>query len=352
MPERTIVAIPVRNESERIGLCLRSLDMQLVRPDAVVLLLNNCTDTTEATVRAMVPDLRFRLQVILRQLPPDRANAGHARRLAMEVAGAEAADDGILLTTDADSTAPREWIMRNLRALQGVDAVCGRAVIDPVEAAAIPAHLHADDARECHLIACLDRMAWTLDPEPHDPIPRHTEASGASLAVCVTAYRQVGGIPDICSGEDRAFVRAMWMMDAKVRHDPTIEVMVSGRVMGRAEGGMAEAIRRRMMQQDEFTDEQVEPAVDALRRYGLRYRARCAWLGLDDPDLASDLGLSQARLHQRLNQRYFGATWAALEADSSILRRRKVRFVDVEVEIARAEAILKRLSVPDTLAAD
>ncbi len=242
--------------------------------------------------------------------------------------------------------------MRNLRALQGVDAVCGRAVIDPVEAAVIPAHLHADDALECQLVACLDRMAWMLDAEPHDPIPRHTEASGASLAVRVAAYRRVGGIPNICSGEDRAFVRAMWMMDAKVRHDPAIEVLVSGRVIGRAEGGMAEAIRRRMLKQDEFTDEQAEPAVDALRRYSLRYRARCAWQGIDDPDLAIDLCLSQVQLDQRLDQRYFGATWAALEADSPVLRRRRIRFVDVAGEIAQAEAILKRLSVPDALAAE
>ena len=76
-----------------------------------------------------------------------------------------------------------------------------------------------------------------LDPESHDPPPRHTEASGASLAVRAGILRLASGVPAIASGEDRAFVRLLWMMDAKVRHDPAIQVMVSGRIVGRAQGG-------------------------------------------------------------------------------------------------------------------
>ena len=102
-------------------------------------------------------------------------------------------------------------------------------MIDPVEAAIIPAHLHEDDARECRLIALLDMLAWMLYPEWHYPPPRHTEASGASLAVTVDAYRRVGGISAIAAGEDPAFVRALWMMDARVRHDPAMETKRSAR---------------------------------------------------------------------------------------------------------------------------
>ena len=65
------------------------------------------------------------------------------------------------------------------------------------------------------LIALLDDLAGMLNPETHNPPPRHTEASGASLAVSVEAFRRVGGIPAIPSGEDRAFVRALWMIDAR-----------------------------------------------------------------------------------------------------------------------------------------
>jgi hypothetical protein len=349
----TVVGIPARNEAERIGPCLIALNEQIQRPDAVVLMLNNCSDTTETIARALAPGLSFRLDVISRNLPPAQSGAGYARRLAMALAAEQAGPDGILLTTDADSVASPDWIFRNVRALQrGADIVCGRAIIDPLEAAMIPAHLHADDEQECRLIALLDDLAWLLDPEPHDPPPRHTEAPGASLAVRAEAFCRVGGIPAKPSGEDRAFVRASWMMDARVRHDPMIRVTVSGRIVGRAEGGMADAIRRRIVQQDEFTDDQVEPAADAFGRYGLRQRVRRAWSGSADGALAGDLGVSRTRLAEALAHRYFGTAWAELEDASPILARRRVRFVDLPTEIAAAEALLRLLAMPETLAAD
>lgn len=271
----------------------------------------------------------------------------------MMLAAEQAGSDGVLLTTDADSVVPSDWVARNLAALQtGVDIVCGRAIIDPVEAEIIPAHLHADDALECDLIALEDTFAWLLDPELHDPLPRHTEASGASLAVTVDAFIRVGGIPAIPAGEDRAFVRALWMIDARVRHDPLIEVIVSGRIVGRALGGMADAIRRRIVQQDEFTDEQVEPASDAFRRYSLRHRARRAWSGSRDRALAADLMLALPIVTRILSQRCFGGAWADLEAESPLLQRRRVRFADLTTEIASARVLLQRLLRPETLAAD
>jgi hypothetical protein len=349
----TVVAIPARDEAERIGPCLTALNQQSQPPDIVVLMLNNCSDRTETIARAMAPALRFRLDVICRDLPPARANAGQARRQAMQMAAAQAGVRGILLTTDADAVVPPDWILRNRAAIRrGADVVCGRAVIDPVEAAMIPAHLHADDALECRLIALLDDLAWLLDPEPHDPPPRHTEASGASIAVRTEAFHSVGGIPAIAAGEDRAFVRALWMIDAKVRHDATIAVTVSGRVIGRADGGMADTIRRRIVQQDEQTDDQAEPATDAFRRYSLRRRVRHAWNGHPDRALAADLAILQPTLTEALSERFFGSTWAQLEAISPILKWHRVRFVDLPAQIAAAETLLDSLALPETLAAE
>jgi hypothetical protein len=351
--KRTIVAIPARDEAERIGRCLSALNRQTLPPDAVVLLLNNCTDRTAMIARGMAPALRFRLDVVSRDLPPTLANAGHARRLAMRLAAECAGPDGVLLTTDADAVVAEDWVSGNLAALgQGADIVCGRAVIDPVEAMLIPAHLHADDARECRLISLLDDLAWTLDPEMHDPPPRHTEASAASLAVSVAAYRWVGGIPAIESGEDRGFVRSLWMIDARIRHDPAIQVVVSGRVEGRAPGGMADTIRRRMVRQDEFTDDLVEPAMDAFLRYSFRQRLRRVRGGGADPELAVDLALPYTVLAEALADRCFGSAWAILEGASPMLRRRRVRFTEVAREITAAQVLLHRLARPETLAAD
>ena len=350
---RAIVAIPARDEADRIGPCLFALNQQTQPPDAVVLLLNNCTDGTETIARTIAPALRYRLDIVSQDLPPSQANAGHARRQAMELAADRVGPGSVLLTTDADSVVPPDWVFRNFYALrQGADIVCGRAIIDPVEAALIPAALHADDALECRLIGLLDDLAWTLDPEPHDPPARHTEASGASLAVRTEAFHRVGGIPAIPAGEDRAFVRALWLMDAHVRHDPAIRVTVSGRIVGRAPGGMADAIRRRMVRQDEFTDDQVEPASDAFRRYGLRQRVRRARSSSVDSALARDLAISPATLTLALAHRFFGTAWAAVESASPVLQRHRVRFVDLPQEIAAAEALLDQLALPETLAAE
>ncbi len=349
-----VVAIPAKDEADFIGACLVALNEQGRMPDAVVLLLNDVSDGTESVARALEPTLRFRLHIIACTLPPEEASAGHARRLAMALGAEQAGPDGILLTTDADSVVPPDWVARNLAALaQGADVVCGRALLNPRDAAAIPPHLHDDDAREQRLIGLLDEMAWMLDPEPNDPLPRHTEASGASIAVTVSAFHRVGGIPAIRSSEDRAFVRALWLVDAKVRHHPSITVTVSGRVHGRADGGMADAIRRRMIQQDEFTDDQAEPAVDAFRRYNLRHRARRAWSrGLAHPALRRDLALHAAVVAEALAHPYFGAAWAALETASPTLWRRRVRFTELAAEIASAGSLLRRVSALDLLAAD
>jgi len=349
-----IVVVPARDEAARIGPCLASLNDQRQRPDAVLLLLNNCTDNTETIARVMAPVLRFKLDIVNRDLPPGQANAGNARRLGMALAARRAGLDGVLLTTDADTIVPPDWVRRNLEGLcRGADVVCGRAVIDPLEATMIPAHLHSDDARECQLIALLDGIAWILDPEPHASPPRHTEVSGASLAVSVAAFDRVGGIPAIASGEDRAFVEALRRIDARILHDPTIEVVVSGRIVGRAEGGMADTIRRRMVQQDEFTDDQVEPACAAFRRYNLRRRARRAWKRRHvDHALAADLNLRASVLADALSRAYFGTAWTELEFASSRLQRRRVRFADLPAEIASAQALLHRLAPLETMAAE
>jgi hypothetical protein len=354
-PGNIIVAIPAKNEAERIGPCLLALSRQTSGPDAVLLLLNGCTDRTLAITQALSVVAPYQLHIHSHTFRPAMASAGHARRLAMQRAAALVGRRGILLTTDADSVVAEDWVERNLLALSaGADIVCGRAIIDPVEATFIPSHLHADDALECELTELMDRIAALLDPDPADPWPRHTEAAGASLAVTVEAFRRVGGLPAMASGEDRAFVRALMRRDARVRHDPTVKVTVSGRIHGRAPGGMADTIRRRMRRQDEFTDESVEPAVDAYRRIDFRRRVRLAWREWSDghpvrQPLAVDLGITLPLLDRMLDQRFFGAAWAEIEACSPFLRRRRVRFVELPREIAYARQLLEQDVAPETL---
>jgi len=347
--QRVVVAIPARDEADWIARCLGALARQTRPPHEVLLLANNCTDRTSSIARVLAAHMPFRLHVPAVTLPPAAANAGHARQMAMQSAAALAGPDGILLTTDADTVVAPDWIERNLLALAaGADVVCGRVALDAADAARIPAHLHADDALEGALIELLDRIACSLDPDPADPWPRHTEAAGASIAVTAAAFRQAGGIPPVASGEDRAFVQVLARMDAAIRHDPTIIVTVSGRIHGRAPGGMADTIRRRMQQQDEFADAAVEPAVDAYRRSDFRRRAREAWQRQPTAvDLAADLGIPLPRLRTLLNHRWFGTAWAAIELHSPVLVRRRVRFADLPRQIAYARDLLEPQPITD-----
>lgn len=339
-----VVAIPVRNEVDRIESCVAALAAQSEAPDTVVLLFNNCDDGSETAAKKMARHLPFSLEIISVQLAPKQANAGTARRLAMHHASRIAGNQGVLLTTDADAVVAHDWVSRNIAALAaGADAVCGRIVVDPVEALAIPDHLHADDLLECESLELLDEIAFGLDPDPHDPRPRHVQASGASLAISTENFRRVGGVPKVPSGEDRALVNALMMMDARVRHDSEIEVVVSGRLDGRAPGGMADTIRRRMRQQDEYADDLVEPAADAYRRADFRRRVRVAWLNSQAPsDLAADLRLTPSRLSLVLSKPFFGMAWARVQRESPVLLRRRVRFVDLPRQIGLAHQLLGR----------
>jgi GT2 family glycosyltransferase len=340
---RAVVAIPVCTEAECIEACLTSLDQQRhVALHRVVLLLNNCTDDTAERVRRLTPTLR--IPVLMQECILERAeaNAGHARRLAMQRAAEGLLDHDVLLTTDADGRVTPDWLATNMSALTaGADVVCGCAEIDPSDARLIPRHLHEDDARERELCSLLDQISSILDPDPNDPWPRHTEHSGASIAVTVSSWRRVGGIPAVASSEDRAFIEALRMVDAKIRHDPAARVIVSGRTKGRAAGGMAETILRRIGMQDEFTDDSLEPAEDRFRRSLLKGQAGTIWTTKSDDlsKLNECLCLPDDTVRRALDSVFFGQAWKTLEDSSPLLQRRKVRFVDLPKEIKIAYII-------------
>lgn len=121
---RTAVAIPARDESAFIGPCLAALAAQTLAADSILLLLNNTLDGTAEIARRAASHLPGRLHVEEITLAAHQANAGHVRRLAMDRAAALAGPQGAILTTDADTRVPPDWIERNLSWLYaGYDAV-------------------------------------------------------------------------------------------------------------------------------------------------------------------------------------------------------------------------------------
>jgi GT2 family glycosyltransferase len=352
-----VVAVPVRNEAERLAACLHALAHQAGGHEAtLVVLVNNSSDGSAAIARRFAASSPVPVVVRACTLKPAEAHAGGARRRAMALAAALARDDAVLFTTDADGRVAPDWLAANLAALAaGADAVAGQAAIDPADELQIPLPLRQADAAECGYAALLDEIAARIDPDPADPWPRHDEHSGASIAVTADAYRRVGGIPLIATGEDRGFFDALRRIDARIRHAPDVRVTVSGRLDGRAAGGMAETIRRRMLRPDMFLDARLDSARRSAARAWLRRRTRLVWAATRVSaawpmaaeravtGMACAFGLPRGQLAEILASPHFGAAWQALEAGCTALQRQKVAASEVLRETAIARGILRGL---------
>ena len=328
-----IVAIPVKDEADRLPACLNALDRQtdsqgrLLRRGAfgVVVFANNCRDRSAETARKAAAELRFPMRVYETQLPPELAHAGGARRAAMDLAegwlAETSASDGVILTTDADSAAAPDWIAANLDAFAaGADAVLGRISLDE-EGARLPPMLHARGKLEAVYEDLLAEMSALLDPQDCNPWPHHTTISGATLAVTRRAYLSVGGLPRVPLGEDKAFVAELRRRDARIRFAPDVVVVTSGRTAGRAPGGVADTLRLRSAAPDALCDEALEPCTVAYRRALWRGRLRRA----------------------KQVSTGFGEAWERIEGTHPRLARRALAPAELPRQIELATRTLRRL---------
>lgn len=337
-----VIAIPVRNEERHLDACLNALVSQTHAPDEIVLLLNNCTDGSHEICRSAQKKYPC-MTIVVCRLEDYEASAGEARRRTIDHA-LRLAGDGVVLTTDADSVVPATWVADNLAGIaEDTDCVCGMAVLDREACSGDRKRLERDAAHETLLLGLQDEIKAMIDPDPCDPWPRHEQHSGASIAVRAAVLRRIGGVPRVVSGEDRALVAKLASLDARIRHAPDIKVRVSGRLHGRAAGGMAETMRRRLHCPDQLTDEMLEPTVDAYRRVLTRARLR------DLRDLrhgdtgapaldrvATDLLIPPVTVRAARDAPHFGAAWNIVQHASPMLRRRRVAFAELARETRQA----------------
>jgi hypothetical protein len=352
-----VIAIPVKDEAERLPGCLQSLAAQEgvdFSDVAVVLLLNNCTDGTAEVVRASAPGLPFALHMHEVTLKGGQANAGWARKLAMDAAARLAAPDGVLLTTDADTLLHADWIEANLREIAaGHDAVAGYVMADSGELMELSPAILERGRLEWEYQQLAAELDARVDCEAHDPWPRHNQNCGASAAVTLRAYRLIGGLPPKPVGEDRALFEMIRRIDGKIRHSLEVQVVTSARIDGRASGGLADEIRLRT-DPDHPCDEALEVAIATLRRAQWRFELRQAWdagrIEAVAEAWAKKLHIAPAAFRTAAHRRHFGAFWAELEALSPKLVRRLVTPAELKrehrrirrlVDIARARARAK-----------
>ena len=360
MPQRSavsgrlaIVAIPARNEAERIGRCLASLAVQRDRMGApvaasafgVLLLVNNSTDGTADTARRMADHLPYPLEVMDIALTHN-ATAGGARRRVMDEAAAilrDVSSVGILLTTDADSVVSHTWFAENMRHLDdGADCVAGYIDAEAPEIVSLGAAFLIRGRLEDEYLRLVAEIYALCDPRPHDPWPNHRVSSGASLAVTLAAYDAVGGMPDKALGEDVAFTTLLDEGGFKVRHPLDVSVLTSCRLDGRATGGAADTMRLRRDVPDAPCDDDLESPFATLRRAVTRGVLRKASRERRLPQAVSRI-LGEVR-HDPLTVRTFQSAWRAVEMLHPMLKRGKpLRPSDLPRQIETAKFILRHL---------
>ena len=371
-----IVAIPACNEASRIEGCLAALATQRdpcgapvpAGAFAILVYANNCSDDTVSVAESFAESCPHPIRVVPARHPPERANAGWARKLAMDLAAerleAAGVANGLLLTTDADSLVSPTWFAATLAELERpVDCVAGYIDALPAEIMRLGSRFVARGRLEDRYLRLIAEIFARCDPRPHDPWPNHRVSSGASLAVTLEAYRGVGGMPAIALGEDSAFTQHLEAAGYAVRHAMSVTVATSCRFDGRAKGGAADTMRLRHAIDDAPCDDDIEttPRVlwRALLRGGLR-RAHAAG-ALHAPAWGRRLGFSEPAWHDTLARSegpVFEPLWhGLLKGSPALTQRRPLRPADLPRQIARAEALLVHLrsgavTVPGTAPAD
>ncbi|RYE05117.1 MAG: glycosyltransferase, partial [Sphingobacteriaceae bacterium] len=250
---RVSVIVPARDEAHHIYKTLDALRLQTnengkplnAQLYEVLVLVNNCTDNTFETVQKYQlkhPD--FPLYAAKVQLPPQKANIGFVRRLLMDEAYKRlclnADNEGIIASTDGDTQVDKCWVFHIMQEIaKGCHAVGGRILTHKDES--ISRLFHLRDVTYRSLLAQAEAL---LDPEEHDPWPRHYQYFGASMAVTCAIYQQVGRLPQVPFLEDNAFHQALQRMDVRIRKTPAVKAYTSTRHSGRVEVGFSEQLKK------------------------------------------------------------------------------------------------------------
>lgn len=227
---RVGVVIPAHNEELTVESCLRatleSLDQCGNAGGWVVVVADSCHDSTVSLARATLGARGTVLECMAR-------SPGVARQLGvsalLERFSAIPLNRLWIANTDADSHPTTEWIAQQLRlAEQGYCAVAGIVRVE-----------RADDLSSELLAAVRDEYITYQDGS-------HPHVHGANLGIRGDAYLDVGGWSSLCLAEDHCLWSRVSARDWRVVASTASVVNTSGRLIGRAAGGFADVLRRRL----------------------------------------------------------------------------------------------------------
>ncbi len=301
---RACIIVPARNEEESLPGTLNALFLQhdldgnLLDTNTfeVLLLLNNCTDSSAAAASAFQAEHpNMHLHVTEVSLPACDAHVGTARRMLMDAACSRlellAPAPLAILSTDADTQVAPDWVARNLLHIEaGAEVVGGVINLAPGALEQLHPGIASAYQLDRRYQALVAELEFLLDPDIADPWPRHLQHFGASLACTPEIYRRSGGLPPIKPLEDVAFVNALRKVGARIRHAPDVHIYTSARLEGRAEIGLSGQLRHWQRDHTEDLPHLVDSAKWLAHRFAsmsaLRqaHRTRCLPPGLHLPD--------------------------------------------------------------------
>jgi len=216
---RAGVVVPVRNEVELLPRCLTALGIAVATagiPVDIVVVLDGCTDGSEAVVAAAGP-----LGSATHVVRIDEACVGAARASGCDLMLERYGVPGLwLATTDADSAVGPTWLRQQLRyARAGYDAVAGTVAIDDWTS-------WGEAARRAYRLDYRERWG-------------HRHVHGANLGFRADAYVEAGGFPALPTHEDVALVEALTAAGRRIAWACDVPVVTSSRRLGRTPGGMS-----------------------------------------------------------------------------------------------------------------
>jgi hypothetical protein len=285
----TIAIVPVKDEAQTLTATLTALahqtdlDGKPLSPLGyeVIVLANNCTDRSAAIAHEIAKrHPLLALHVVELTLPPDRAYIGYVRKLLMDAAYCRLMSlgkpQGIIASTDGDTQVAATWIAATRQEISGgVDAVGGRIITDRLSRHALSPQAKTCFLQEVGYRSLVAELEFYLDPDPYDPLPRHYQHYGASLAVTAQMYATAGGMPPVKTPEDEAFYQSLLRVNARFRHSPLVQVTTSARASGRSPVGLANQLRKWTEMGDATL--KVEPPAATISRFRSRRKLRSMW---------------------------------------------------------------------------
>jgi hypothetical protein len=163
------------------------------------------------------------------------------------------------------------------------------------------------------------------------------------MALTHSLYRRVGGLPEVPFGEDKALVALLRRHDARIRFAPEVTVVTSGRTIGRAAGGVADALRLRNQHPAVHCDEALEECQIAYRRALWRGRLRRGGVA-NTSRWREALRAPLTVVRDAVTASGFGEAWEIIERGSPRLARKLLTPAELPHQIDVARRLLLRLN--------